>query len=63
MKVLVTGGGFICFAVIRYIIKNTSDSVVNVDKLTYAGNLVSLIKVDSSEHYAFEQLDICNRKN
>ncbi len=62
MKILVTGGaGFIGSAVIRHIIKNTSDSVVNVDKLTYAGNLESPIEVDSSECYAFEQVDICNR--
>ena len=64
MKILVTGGaGFIGSAVIRHIIKNTSDSVVNVDKLTYAGNLESLIEVDSSERYAFEQVDICNRSD
>ncbi|MCG9639524.1 dTDP-glucose 4,6-dehydratase [Vibrio sp. Isolate34] len=62
MKILVTGGaGFIGSAVIRHIIKNTSDSVVNVDKLTYAGNLESLVEVDSSERYSFEQVDICNR--
>lgn len=62
MKILVTGGaGFIGSAVVRHIIKNTSDSVVNVDKLTYAGNLESLQMVDSSERYAFEQVDICNR--
>ncbi|WP_412496546.1 dTDP-glucose 4,6-dehydratase [Vibrio cyclitrophicus] len=62
MKILVTGGaGFIGSAVIRHIIKNTSNNVVNVDKLTYAGNLESLIEVDSSERYAFEQVDICNR--
>lgn len=62
MKILVTGGaGFIGSAVIRHIINNTSDSVVNVDKLTYAGNLESLAEIDSSERYAFEQVDICNR--
>ena len=62
MKILVTGGaGFIGSAVIRHIIKNTSDSVVNADKLTYAGNLESLIEVDSNDRYAFEQVDICNR--
>ena len=62
MKILVTGGaGFIGSAVIRYIIKNTSDSVVNVDKLTYAGNLESLSEICASDSYAFEQVDICNQ--
>ncbi|MEZ9788744.1 dTDP-glucose 4,6-dehydratase [Vibrio breoganii] len=62
MKILVTGGaGFIGSAVIRHIINNTADSVVNVDVLTYAGNLESLTEVDSNERYAFEQIDICNR--
>ena len=49
MKILVTGGaGFIGSAVIRHIISNTDDSVVNVDKLTYAGNLESLLSVSDS---------------
>ncbi|WP_217557489.1 dTDP-glucose 4,6-dehydratase [Vibrio metschnikovii] len=62
MKILVTGGaGFIGSAVIRHIIQNTKDSVVNLDKLTYAGNLESLTLVADSERYAFEQVDICNR--
>ena len=62
MKILITGGaGFIGSAVIRYIIEHTSDSVVNVDKLTYAGNLESLLSVDTSERYVFEQADICDR--
>lgn len=62
MKLLVTGGaGFIGSAVIRHIIQNTQDSVVNVDKLTYAGNLENLLEVDSSDRYTFEQVDICNR--
>lgn len=62
MKILVTGGaGFIGSAVIRHIIQNTQDSVVNVDKLTYAGNLESLANVDQSDRYAFEQVDICDR--
>ena len=62
MKILVTGGaGFIGSAVIRHIVKNTNDSVVNVDKLTYAGNLESLESVSKLERYRFEQVDICNR--
>ena len=62
MKLLVTGGaGFIGSAVIRHIVENTSDSVVNVDKLTYAGNLDSLVDVEFSDRYVFEQVDICNR--
>ncbi|MFA0116630.1 dTDP-glucose 4,6-dehydratase [Vibrio breoganii] len=62
MKILVTGGaGFIGSAVIRHIIENTSDSVVNVDCLTYAGNLESLISVESDTRYAFEQVNICDR--
>ncbi len=59
---MVTGGaGFIGSAVIRHIIQNTQDSVINVDKLTYAGNLESLQDIDSSDRYAFEPVDICNR--
>ena len=62
MKILVTGGaGFIGSAVIRHIINDTTDSVVNVDVLTYAGNLESLREIESSDRYSFEHVDICNR--
>jgi dTDP-glucose 4,6-dehydratase len=62
MKLLVTGGaGFIGSAVIRHIINNTTDEVVNLDKLTYAGNLESLAEASDSARYSFEQVDICNR--
>lgn len=62
MKILVTGGaGFIGSAVIRHIIGRTNDSVVNLDKLTYAGNLESLAEVSDSKRYALELVDICNR--
>lgn len=62
MKLLITGGaGFIGSAVIRHIIQNTGDSVVNLDKLTYAGNLESLASVADDPRYTFEQADICDR--
>ena len=61
-KILITGGaGFIGSALVRYIINETSDAVVVVDKLTYAGNLMSLAPVAQSEHFAFEKVDICDR--
>ena len=62
MKILVTGGaGFIGSALIRFIIKNSNETVVNLDKLTYAGNLESLQDVAKNERYVFEQVDICNK--
>jgi len=60
-KILVTGGaGFIGSAAVRHLINDTQHSVVNVDKLTYAGNLESLKTVDRNPRYAFEQVDICD---
>ncbi len=62
MKILITGGaGFIGSAVIRHIISQTDDSVINIDKLTYAGNLDSLSTVSKNVRYSFEKVDICNR--
>ncbi|MBZ9557592.1 dTDP-glucose 4,6-dehydratase [Halomonas coralii] len=61
MKILVTGGaGFIGSAVVRHVIGDTQHRVVNVDKLTYAGNLASLGEAARSDRYAFEQVDICD---
>jgi dTDP-glucose 4,6-dehydratase len=62
VNILITGGaGFIGSAVIRHIIYNTQDSVINLDKLTYAGNLESLFSVENNKRYAFEHVDICDR--
>ena len=56
MRFLITGGaGFIGSSVIRHIIDNTEHSVINVDKLTYAGNLESLKSIKDNSRYSFEQ--------
>jgi len=58
---LITGGaGFIGSALIRHIIKNTGDQVINLDKLTYAGNLESLAPIADNARYTFKQVDICD---
>jgi dTDP-glucose 4,6-dehydratase len=59
---LVTGGaGFIGSALIRYVLATTEHKIVNVDKLTYAGNLESLPNSSSNSRYTFEQTDICDK--
>jgi len=64
MKFLVSGGaGFIGTAVIRHLIHDLDHQVVNVDKLTYAGNLESLESVSHSPLYTFEQIDICDSES
>lgn len=62
MNIIVTGGaGFIGSAVIRHIIRNTKHNVLNVDKLTYAGNLESLASIADDPRYQFSQTDICDK--
>jgi dTDP-glucose 4,6-dehydratase len=61
MRILVTGGaGFIGSALIRQLIGETDHHVINLDKLTYAGNLESLGKAVESPRYSFEHVDICD---
>jgi dTDP-glucose 4,6-dehydratase len=61
LRILVTGGaGFIGSALVRYLIANTQHQVLNVDKVTYAGNLQSLAEVQASPRYRFLKLDVCD---
>lgn len=62
MKIIVTGGaGFIGSAVARHIINDTTDEILVLDSLTYAGNLESLRTISDDERFRFEHADICNR--
>jgi dTDP-glucose 4,6-dehydratase len=61
MRILVTGGaGFIGSAVCRHLVREAGASVLNIDKLTYAGNLDSLVSIANSPDYRFAQADICD---
>lgn len=61
--ILITGGaGFIGSALIRFLINHTEDTVINLDKLTYASNQHSLVSVDSSKRYHFVHGDVCDKE-
>lgn len=61
MKIIVTGGaGFIGSALVKFIIDNTADHVLVLDKLTYAGNLLNLESISDNNRYQFINCDICD---
>ncbi len=63
MRILVTGGaGFIGSALVRYLVAEEGCEVLNLDKLTYAGNLESLAPVEGRNNYSFAKADICDRQ-
>lgn len=62
-RFIITGGaGFIGISVLRHLINNTEHHVVNLDKLTYAGNLESLSSIENDNRYQFKQIDICDKQ-
>jgi dTDP-glucose 4,6-dehydratase len=63
LRVLVTGGaGFIGSALCRYLVQEIGASVLNIDKLTYAGNTASLREIAQDPRYSFQQVDVCDRQ-
>lgn len=63
MKIIVTGGaGFIGSAVIRYYINHTEHEILNIDSLTYAGNLNSLVEISENPRYKFEHVSVCEKE-
>ena len=61
MKILVTGGcGFIGSNLVRLLVQEKGESVVNLDKLTYAGNAESIFDLNGNPNYEFEQVDLCH---
>ncbi len=64
MKILVTGGcGFIGSNFILNQIGSTSNKILNIDKITYSGNIDNLTSIKNEKNYQFAQIDICNKKS